>query len=337
MDQIAAAKPKIAHYKTDHHKKHPINMSLIGISSNEIFIVDDDATICDLLAMAFTVEGYHVTRFRDGSSFIASARKRTPACVLLDLFMPAKSGLDILKELDARNYSAPIFIMSGGGDIPTAVEAIKNGAYDFLEKQIGADAMVARVRQTIDGRSPLSGDPPSQSFAPCGRLTQRERDVLNQVIAAASSKEAARNLGISRRTVEIHRLHIMKKLGAKNAVDLVRMVLSNEDRPGVHRTAVDTGGNSVAGRAVTSKWPSEAEMKPPRGSQEAMFGAVFDSASYPIIAEMLDGTIMAWNSAAERLFQYTAAEAVGRNIDMIIPADRLEENRAMRAKALKGE
>ncbi len=78
-------------------------------------------------------------------------------------------------------------------------------------------------------------------------------------------------------------------------------------------------------------------MKPPRGSQEAMFGAVFDSASYPIIAEMLDGTIMAWNSAAERLFQYTAAEAVGRNIDMIIPADRLEENRAMRAKALKGE
>ena len=78
-------------------------------------------------------------------------------------------------------------------------------------------------------------------------------------------------------------------------------------------------------------------MKPPHGSQEAMFGAVFDSASYTIIAETLDGTIMAWNSAAERLFQYTAAEAVGRNIDMIIPADRLEENRAMRIKALKGE
>ncbi|HWN52452.1 MAG TPA: response regulator [Xanthobacteraceae bacterium] len=206
-------------------------MSLIDISSNEIFIVDDDATICDLLAMAFAIEGYHVTRFRDGSSFIASARTRAPACVLLDLFMPAKSGLDILKELDARNYSAPIFIMSGGGDIPTAVAAIKNGAYDFLEKQVGADAMVARVRQTIGdwspGRNRESGEPASQSFAPCGRLTQRERDVLNQVIAAASSKEAARNLGISRRTVEIHRLHIMKKLGAKNAVDLVRMVLSN--------------------------------------------------------------------------------------------------------------
>jgi two-component system, LuxR family, response regulator FixJ len=206
-------------------------MSLIDISSNEIFIVDDDATTCDALSMAFAIEGYHVTRFRDGSSFIASARTRAPACVLLDLYMLPKSGLDILKELDAWNYPAPIFIMSGGGNIQTAVEAIKCGACDFLEKQIGADAMVARVRQTIDGWSPRwnreSREPTSQSFAPCGRLTQRERDVLNQVVAAASSKEAARNLGISRRTVEIHRLHIMKKLGAKNAVDLVRMVLSN--------------------------------------------------------------------------------------------------------------
>ncbi|HWN52451.1 MAG TPA: PAS domain S-box protein [Xanthobacteraceae bacterium] len=103
-----------------------------------------------------------------------------------------------------------------------------------------------------------------------------------------------------------------------------------------HRTAVDAGGNSAIGGAATHRWHIEADMEP-HGSQEGMFGAVFDSASYPIIAEMLDGTIMAWNSAAERLFQYTAAEAVGRNIDMIIPADRLEENRAMRAKALKGE
>jgi two-component system response regulator FixJ len=231
---IKSGRPRLKSRNTNqiNIRSIPTDMSLIDISSNELFIVDDDATVSDLLSMAFTVEGYHVTRFGDGSSFIASARTRTPACVLLDLFMPAKSGLDILKELDARNYSAPIFIMSGGGDIPTAVEAIKNGAYDFLEKQIGADAMVARVRQTIECWSPgrnreSSGEPLSQSFAPCGRLTQRERDVLNQVVAAASSKEAARNLGISRRTVEIHRLHIMKKLGAKNAVDLVRMVLSN--------------------------------------------------------------------------------------------------------------
>jgi FixJ family two-component response regulator len=210
-----------------------IDMSLIGIPSNEIVIVDDDAAISDLLSAAFAVEGYQVTPFRDGASFIASARAQTPACVLLDLFMPEKSGLDVLKELDARTYSAPILIMSGRGDIAAAVEAIKSGASDFLEKQLGTDAMVARVCRTISGWSSnreFNRDA-LPSFAHCGRLTQRERDVLHQIIGAASSKEAARNLGISRRTVEIHRLHIMKKLGAKNAVDLVRMVLGNGRSP----------------------------------------------------------------------------------------------------------
>jgi len=210
-------------------------MSLIGIPNNEIFIVDDDAAICDLLSTAFAVEGYQVTPFRDGASFIASARTRVPACVLLDLLMPERSGLDVLKELDARTYSAPILIMSGGGDIPTAVEAIKRGAHDFLEKRLGTEAMVARVCRTISdwspGRSTDSNGDTLLSFAHCGRLTQRERDVLRQIIGAASSKEAARTLGISRRTVEIHRLHIMKKLGAKNAVDLVRMVLGNGRHP----------------------------------------------------------------------------------------------------------
>src|SRR5215471_1906846 len=110
------------------------DMSLIDVSNDEIFIVDDDTTVCDLLTMAFVVDGYHVTPFRDSASFMALARQQTPACALIDLLLPGKSGLDILKELDARNYPAPILMMSGGGDIPTAVEAIKNGAIDFLEK-----------------------------------------------------------------------------------------------------------------------------------------------------------------------------------------------------------
>jgi FixJ family two-component response regulator len=211
-------------------------MSLIGISSNEIFIVDDDAAVCDSLSMVFTLEGYRVTTFSDGMSFIATARIRSPACVLLDVYMPGKSGLDILKELDARNYPAPIFIMSGRGDFPTVVEAIKGGAYDFIEKRLDADAIVARVRATIDGSARQrqqdgnGGEPLSQSFLGCDRLTPRERDVLSQITAAASNKEAAKNLGISRRTVEIHRVHIMQKLGAKNAVDLIRIVLSKGRR-----------------------------------------------------------------------------------------------------------
>jgi two-component system response regulator FixJ len=205
-------------------------MSALGVSRDEIFIVDDDADVRDLLSQTFILEGYRVRTFRDGVSFLAAARMRSPACVLLDVHMPGKSGLDVLKELDARNYPAPVFIMSGHGDIPTAVEAIKSGAHDFIEKRPDPGAIAIRVRETIEGwgrRRQCGGEELlSPTFPGCDRLTPRERDVLKQIAAAASNKEAAEKLGISRRTVEIHRIHIMQKLGAKNSMDLARIVLS---------------------------------------------------------------------------------------------------------------
>jgi two-component system response regulator FixJ len=209
-------------------------MSPRGVSRDEIFIVDDDADVCDALSQVFILEGCRVRTFTDGASFLAAARIRTPACVLLDVHMPGRSGLDILRELDAKTYPAPIFIMSGHGDIPTAVEAIKSGAHDFIEKRSDVVAIAARVRETIDGwgrqRRQAGGELLSPSFPGCDRLPPRERDVLKQIAAAASNKEAAENLGISRRTVEIHRIHIMQKLGAKNSMDLARIVLSKGRR-----------------------------------------------------------------------------------------------------------
>ena len=179
-------------------------MSLIGIASNEIFIVDDDAEVCDSLSMLFTLEGYRVTTFRDGTSFIAAARTRSPVCVLLDVHMPGKSGLDLLEELEAGNYPAPIFIMSSRRDIPTAVEAIRRGAYDFIEKRLDIDAMLARVREAIDNwarrRQQVDSGGDHLSFPGCDRLTPREREVLSQIAAAATSNEVAKTLGISRRS-----------------------------------------------------------------------------------------------------------------------------------------
>jgi FixJ family two-component response regulator len=165
------------------------------------------------------------------ASFIAAAQASTPACVLLDVCMPAKSGLDVLKELDARSYPAPIFIMSSRGDIPTAVEAINNGACDFIEKRLGTESIVAQVCETIEGwnrpKRNFERGRPSSSCPGCERLTPRERDVLDEIMAAASSKETAMNLGTSPRTIETHRVNIMHKLGAKNTVDLARMVFGN--------------------------------------------------------------------------------------------------------------
>ena len=119
------------------------------LNGTEIFVVDDDETMRDTLSAVFTPEGCRVTCFAEGQSFLVAARARTPACILLDVNMPGRSGLDMLRELDAPHYPAPILIVSGQRDVPTAVNAIKGGALDFIEKPIEAAAVVARVREAI--------------------------------------------------------------------------------------------------------------------------------------------------------------------------------------------
>jgi FixJ family two-component response regulator len=203
--------------------------------SSDLFIVDDDAMMRDALSVVFTLAGYRVTGFVDGETFLAVARDRTPAAVLLDLHLPAKSGLVVLRELDARSYPAPIFIVTGDSDVSSAVEAVKSGAFDYLVKPLDASAIVARVRSAITafarrdgsavGKIGLPADLPGQSL-----LTPREREVLSQIAEGASNKEVGRRLGISPRTVEVHRARLMEKIGARNAADLVRIVLSGGDR-----------------------------------------------------------------------------------------------------------
>lgn len=202
-------------------------------ASKEIFVVDDDPSIRDALSVVLSLEGFSVTGFSEGGSFVAAARARTPACVILDVHMPGRSGLDILKELNAQHYEAPIFIISGQGDIPMAVDAIKHGALDFIEKPFDADTVVTRVREAISaaGKRAENGAAVGAGgqFKGLELLTPREREVLNQIAGGASNKEAGRDLGISPRTIEVHRARIMEKLGAKNAADLVRIVLTSEN------------------------------------------------------------------------------------------------------------
>jgi two-component system response regulator FixJ len=201
------------------------------LNGTEIFVVDDDETMRDTLAAVFTPEGCRVTCFAEGQSFLVAARARTPACILLDVNMPGRSGLDMLRELDAPHYPAPILIVSGQRDVPTAVNAIKGGALDFIEKPIEAAAVIARVREAIlawPRRARGNGHLPEVKGSE--QLTPREREVLARVIAGASNKEAGRTLGISPRTIEVHRARIMDKLDAKNAADLVRIVLGQVPR-----------------------------------------------------------------------------------------------------------
>lgn len=199
-------------------------------SRGEIFVVDDDPAVRDTLSVVLSTGGYEVICFADGAALLAVARSRTPAAILLDVHIPGKSGLDILKELHGEDYPAPIFMISGQGDIAMAVSAIKNGALDFIEKPFRGTELVTRLAEAIGAyarRHAHNGAGVASLHFP-GRepLTRREREVLEQFTAGASNKEAGRTLGISPRTIEDHRANIMKKLGARNAADLVRIVMT---------------------------------------------------------------------------------------------------------------
>jgi len=194
----------------------------------EILVADDDPSVCDALTYLLTPGGFRVTSFGDGGYLLAAARARVPACIILDVQLPDKSGLDLLRDLNARDYPAPIIVISGYCNIPMAVDAIKHGALDLIEKPFIPETILARVREAVNGwrrRSEAAGSNLPPAFAGRELLTPRELEVLGRIFAGAANKDTARTLGISTRTVEVHRAHIMDKLGARNAADLMRLVL----------------------------------------------------------------------------------------------------------------
>src|SRR6185436_669027 len=150
------------------------------LPEGEIFIVDDDPMVRDMLSTLFTLEGYQVESFAEGTSFLAATRERKPACVLLDVNMPGRSGIDILKELHACGYPVPVFMISGQADVPLAVDAIKSGAVDVIEKPFNIEAMLERVREALAAsvkKHAATGGLALSSFPGHLALTPRERDV----------------------------------------------------------------------------------------------------------------------------------------------------------------
>jgi FixJ family two-component response regulator len=200
------------------------------VSRGAVFVMDDDAAMRAALALVLQQEGYEVICFADSAALLSEARIRVPACIFLEARIPGKSSLDILRKLRAKNYPAPVVIISEEANIPMAVEAMRNGARDFIEKPFYNETGIAQIKAALgalapshdgDGRSNRPLHPPAARMP----LTRRERDVLAQLAEGASNKEAARRLGVSARTVEGHRANIMKKFGAKNVRELMRCIL----------------------------------------------------------------------------------------------------------------
>jgi len=201
-------------------------MSMNSAVDRNIFIADKDLAFRNALAHGFESEGYRVTSFSDGNALLAAARQKSPSCIVLDADISNPPGLDVLGELGHR-IVAPIIVTAGRADVETAVSAMKKGARDFMMKPCEADSVVSRARAALSAKRSENGDGTTSFAVPGGdRLTPREREVLERIALGASNKEAGRQLGISPRTVEVHRAQIMEKLGARNTADLVRIVYS---------------------------------------------------------------------------------------------------------------
>jgi len=203
-------------------------------SKGEIFVIDEDASMREKLSKTMEERGYDVISFADGAALLSHVKARTPACIFLEAHASDQSGFDLLRKLRAENCPAPVFVTSAIGAISMAVDAVRNGAFDFIVKPFCSREIARRVEAAIDEYSePASNDSASNLslYAPGGQpLTRREREVLARIAVGETNKETARYLGLSARTIEGYRASIMRKIGVRNAAELLRRVLG-QGRP----------------------------------------------------------------------------------------------------------
>lgn len=197
-------------------------------AANDIYILDDDANVRKALRTILNAGGYRGVCFANEQSLLEAMRQRCPAAILLDVNLPGRSGLEILKDLAA--YSCPVIMISGHGNILTAVQAMKDGARDFIEKPFkGSDILIKLGEATAGFPNKSSKSLPQRlstvNFPGREPLTRRERDVLQCIATGLSNKEIAEMLEIGWRTVETHRSNIMHKLGVKNLAELLITIL----------------------------------------------------------------------------------------------------------------
>jgi two-component system, LuxR family, response regulator FixJ len=192
-----------------------------------IYIVDDDDGMRRALTVLITTIGYQAVAFAKPTEFLAKYDPSQPACLVLDVRMPEMSGLEVQQHLNKAGSMLPVILVSGHGDIPIAVQAMKDGAFDFLQKPFRDQELIDRINGALklDAQNRESVDRLADLKAREGSLTPREREVLLLVVDGKANKVIAIDLGLSERTVEIHRANVMEKMGARSVAHLVKMHL----------------------------------------------------------------------------------------------------------------
>jgi two-component system response regulator FixJ len=196
-------------------------------AETRVFIVDDEEPVRDSIGLLLRSVGLRSQGFPDARAFLEAYRPEQPGCLVLDIRMPRMSGLELQQELNRRGWGIPVIFITGHGDVPMAVEAMRAGAVDFLQKPFKDDELIRRVQKALDQderlREQLSGL--EQVRARFEGLTPREREIARRLVAGAANKVIAIELALSERTVELHRAHIMQKMEARGLAQLVQMLM----------------------------------------------------------------------------------------------------------------
>ena len=193
-----------------------------------VCIVDDDEAMRDSLRWLLESAGYRTATYPSAERFLACRRPTETACLVLDVRMPGMSGLELQQELNRRRRPLPIIFITGHGDVPMAVSAVKSGAFHFLEKPFQDAQLLEVLEQAASGVAPGGQAERFRAAAKLATLTQREREVLDLVVNGRKNKQIADALGISVKTVEAHRAHAMEKMGATSVAELIQASLSGK-------------------------------------------------------------------------------------------------------------
>ena len=198
---------------------------------NSVFIIDDDPAVRDALTLLLEQESIDVESFDSAEAFLAANPATKRGCAIVDIRMAGMDGMQLQSELRQRGVNLPIIFLTGHGDIPMSVRAIKAGAVDFLTKPITAAALLESVQTAMLESERLSAlvDENHSAMSRVNNLTECERDVMYLAVDGMANKEIARHLGISHRTVEIHKARIMLKTGAGSLLELANLVKTLEN------------------------------------------------------------------------------------------------------------
>ncbi|HYC44139.1 MAG TPA: response regulator [Burkholderiales bacterium] len=200
-------------------------------AARAVYVVDDDDAMRDSLRWLLESAGYRVASFSCAERFLGALRPGDASCLVLDVRMPGLTGLELQQELNRRGVSVPIIFITGHGDVPMAVDALKNGAFHFLEKPFQGERLLELIEQASTQRTPAETERAQRRCAAArlATLTQREREVMDLVVLGRKNKQIAEALGISVKTVEAHRARAMEKMDVTSVAELVQATLSGKN------------------------------------------------------------------------------------------------------------